>query len=387
MNHRIAARIALFAVAWTAAAAVTGATPAQMQAILQEGSGGPEVLHLRSIAVPEPAAGQVLIRVYAASVNPIDWKMRSGYRPAVPPPAGNAPGAGAGAPPPGGSGAAPSGPAAGAPPGDGAAPAARIPGMDVAGVIERVGPGVTQFKPGDAVFSMIGRGIAGLNGAYAQYTLAPLDNVVAKPKNLSYAEAAGLGTTGMTAARILGRVGLASGQRLLVTGVAGGVGSAVAQIARARGAHVIGTASARHARYLESIGVEEVVDYTQGPFEERVKDVDVVIDTVGGETAARALKTLRRDGSFGTVAGRVDPALCAAAGVNCAAGGPPGSGEPSEGELLRQVAELAAAGRFRVHVDRTFPLARAADAQEYNRAGHTEGKVILVVDAQQATRR
>jgi NADPH:quinone reductase-like Zn-dependent oxidoreductase len=385
MNHRIAARIALFAVTWTAAAAVPAATPARMQAILQEGNGGPEVLHLRSVAIPEPAAGQVLIRVYAASVNPIDWKLRSGYRPAGSPPAGNAPGAGA--PPPGGGGAVPSGPAAGAPPGDGAAAAARIPGLDVAGVVEKVGPGVTQFKPGDAVFSMIGRADFGLNGAYAQYTLAPLDNVVAKPKNLSYAEAAGLGTTGMTAARILARVGVASGQRVLVTGAAGGVGSAVAQIARARGAHVIGTASARHARYLGSIGVEEVVDYTQGPFEDKVKDVDVVIDTVGGETATRALETLRRGGSFGTVAGRVDPALCTAAGVSCAAGGPPGSGEPSEGELLRQVAELAAAGRFRVHVDRTFPLARAADAQEYNRAGHTEGKVILVVDAQQATRR
>ncbi|MFO1402540.1 MAG: NADP-dependent oxidoreductase [Steroidobacteraceae bacterium] len=369
MDHRIVARIAALAAAWAAAAAVAGATPAQMQAIMQEGSGGPEVLHLRSIAVPEPAAGQVLIRVYAASVNPIDWKMRSGYRPAVPPPAGGAQATGA------------------PPPGDAGAPAARIPGLDVAGVVEKVGQGVTQFKAGDAVFSMIGRGIGGLNGAYAQYALAPVDNVVAKPPNLSYAEAAGLGTTGMTAARILARVGLADGQRLLVTGVAGGVGSAVAQIARARGAHVIGTASARHLRYLGSIGVEDVIDYTQGPFEERIKDVDVVVDTVGGDTAARALKTLRRGGSFGTVAGRADPALCTAAGVNCAAGGPPGSGEPGEGELLRQVAALAASGRFHVHVDRTFPLARAGDAQEYNRAGHTEGKVILVVDARQATRR
>ncbi len=371
MNHRNSWRSASLAIVLAAAGAVYAATPTQMQAIVQEGNGGPEVLHLRSVAVPEPGAGQVLIRVYAAAVNPIDWKMRSGYRPA-----GAAPPASAGAPPA----------SAGAPPGAGGE-VTRIPGADVAGVIEKVGPGVTQFKAGDAVFSMIGRGSLGLNGAYAQFTLAPLDNVVAKPGNLSYAEAAGLGTTGMTAERIIARVGLAAGQRLLVTGVAGGVGSAVAQIARARGAKVIGTASARHGAYLKSIGVEQVIDYTQGPFEEQVHDVDVVIDTVGGDTAVRALKTLRKGGSFGTVAGRVDPAQCAAAGVSCAAGGPPGSGEPSEGELLRRVGGLAAAGRLRVHVDRAYPLERAADAQEYNRAGHTQGKVILLVDAAHATRK
>lgn len=358
MNRCKAFGIALFLGALAAPGALPAATPAQMRAIVQEGNGGPEVLQLRHVAVAEPAAGQVLIRVYAAAVNPVDWKLRTGFRPMSAP-----------APAPGGA----------------ATDAARIPGLDVAGVIEKVGSGVTQFRPGDAVFSMIGRGITGLNGSYAQFALAPADNVVAKPKNLSFAEAAGLGTVGMTAARIVARVGLTSGQRVLVTGVAGGVGSAVAQIARARGAQVTGTASARHNAYLKSIGVENVIDYTQGPFEEKIRDVDAVIDTVGGDTATRSLQTLRRGGSFGTVAGRVDPALCAAAGVNCAAGGPAGSGEPSEGELLRQVADLAAAGRFRVHVDRTFPLERAADAQEYNRAGHTEGKVILIVDAAHAT--
>ena len=363
--------------------AAHGATPATMRAIVQQGNGGPEVLHLQMLPVREPGAGQVLIRVYAAGVNPIDWKMRRGGMgpppgAAEPPPAAGGPPPGAGAPPPG----------AGAPPGAGPPsgmpmPGPRIPGLDVAGVVENLGPGVTAFKVGDPVFAMIGRSIDGLNGAYAEFALAPADNVVAKPRNFSFAEAAGIGTAGMTAAKIIGRAGVDKGQRVLITGVAGGVGSAAAQIARARGAHVIGTASGRHAAFLRSIGVDEVIDYTQAPFEEQVHDVDVVIDTVGGDTAQRALKTLRKGGSFATVAGRMATEQCTAAGVRCAEAGPPQPGE-SEGAMLRQVAALAAEGRFRVHVDKVYPLERAADAQEYNRDGHTEGKVILAVDARHA---
>jgi NADPH:quinone reductase-like Zn-dependent oxidoreductase len=144
---------------------------------------------------------------------------------------------------------------------------------------------------------------------------------------------------------------------------------------------VIGTASARHNAVLKSIGVDEIVDYTQGPFEDKVQDVDAVMDTVGGDTASRSLKTLKKGGTFSTVAGRVGPALCAAAAVTCiAGGGPPGPGnappsnEASEGELLRQVGALAAAGKFVVHVDKDFPLERAADAQDFNREGHTQAR-------------
>jgi len=144
---------------------------------------------------------------------------------------------------------------------------------------------------------------------------------------------------------------------------------------------VIGTASARHNAVLKSIGVDEIVDYTQGLFEDKVQDVDAVMDTVGGDTASRSLKTLKKGGTFSTVAGRVDPALCAAAAVTCiAGGGPPGPGnapplnEASEGELLRQVGALAAAGKSVVHVDKDFPLERAADAQDFNREGHTQAR-------------
>jgi NADPH:quinone reductase-like Zn-dependent oxidoreductase len=327
----------------------------------------------------------VLIRVYAAAVNPVDWKMRNGMnrgggapRGEGGPPGGGAPGAGG---PPG----APPGAGPGGPPGGGSTTA--IPGMDVAGVVEKLGSGVTNVKVGDAVFSMLGRGVGGMNGGYSQYALAPSGNVVAKPKNITYAQAAGLGTAGMTGVRAVNGANVSKGQKVLILGVAGGVGSAAAQIAKARGATVVGTASARHNAYLKTIGVDQVIDYTKGSFEDQVKNVDVVINTVTGDSAERSLKTLKKGGTFASVAGNVAADKCAAAGVKCAAGGPPGPGGPSEGDMLAEVGKLVSAGKYGVNVDKTFPLEKAADAQIYSFDGHAEGKIILIVDAANANKK
>lgn len=364
------------------------AVPTDMQAIIHTGTGGLETLKLQTVPVRQPEAGQVLIKVYAAAVNPVDWKMLGGRRGGPPggggggaggPPGGGAApaaGGGAGGPPAGGGGA-------GGPPGGGASTES-IPGMDVAGVVVAVGSGVTSVKPGEAVFSMIGRGVSGLNGSYAQYTLAPATNVIAKPRNLTFEQAAGLGTVGMTAMRSVMTANIKKGDRVLVNGAAGGVGSSVVQIARARGATVIGTASARHDKYLKSIGVSKVVDYTKGPVADQVKDVDVVIDTVGGNSVDDVIKTLKKGGTFLSVAAFGVNAKCAAAGVTCAGGGRPGAGGPSEGDLLGEVAKLASAGKFSVHVDKTFPLADASAADAYSRGGHAEGKIILVADKAKA---
>lgn len=347
----------------------SAATPTEQHAIVQTGYGGPEVLNYQSVPVLQPGENQVLIRIYAAAVNPVDWKMRQGLR--RPPPAG-APGG-----PPGAGGA-------GGPPAGGAPPQS-IPGLDVAGVIEQVGPGVSSLKVGDKVFSMIGRGpVNGLNGAYSQFVIAPAANVVAKPSNFTFEQAAGIGTAGMTAERTILQTKLSKGQRVLITGVAGGVGSSTAQIALALGAHVVGTASPRHASFLKSIGVTDVVDYSDGNWEEKIKNIDVVIDTVGGDTPDRALTTLKSGGTFASVAGAASADKCAALGVTCLGGGPPGPGGPTEGDMLGAVAKLAAEGKFKVHVDLTYPLEQAAEAQEYNRAGHSEGKDILIVDAARA---
>src|SRR5277367_6119798 len=229
------------------------ATPAEQHAIVQTGNGGPEVLNYQSVPVLQPGENQVLVRIYAAAVNPVDWKMRLGM----------------GRPPPGGApGAPPGAPAPAGPPG-GRAPAQSIPGLDIAGVIEQVGPGVTTARVGEKVFSMIGRGpVNGLNGAYSQFVIAPAANVVAKPANFTFEQAAGIGTAGMTGERTIVQTKLSKGQRVLITGVAGGVGSSAAQIALALGANVVGTASPRHADFLKSIGVTDVVDYTDGKWED-----------------------------------------------------------------------------------------------------------------------
>lgn len=327
------------------------ATPESMQAIVQRGTGGPEVLHLETVPVPQPGPGQVLLRVYAAGVNPVDWRMRLPVQGGVEPPP-------------------------------------RIPGFDVAGVVEATGPGVTSLRVGDAVFSMIGRvRVEGLNGGYAEFVVAPVENTVPKPSTMTFAEAAGLGTVGMTAARTLSAAGVGMGTRLFVNGISGGVGSTVAQMAKARGAHVIGTASARHHEYLRSLGVDELVDYRTVRFEDVVRDMDAVIDAVGAEEATRAIRVLRRGGILVSIAGNPPAGACEAAGISCPGPGPmagmQGEG-PTEGDFLRAAAAVAEAGRLAIRIDASFPLAEAGAAQEENRDGGTAGKIILVVDPRRA---
>lgn len=333
--------------------------PTTQMAIVQTGNGGPEVLNLEPVPVLDPGPGQVLIKIHAAAVNPVDWKMREGYR------GGQAP--------------------VGTPPPD--APPARIPGYDAAGTVAKIGAGVVGLNVGDPVFTMIGRmEVDGLNGSYAQYALAFAERVMAKPEGLTFAEAAGMATVGLTAARILSPMNVQPGQRVFVNGVAGGVGSSVAQIAKASGAVVIGTASARHHEYLRSIGVDEIVDYTKVDFETVIDPVDVYVETVNAEIAARGLGILKPGGKIGSAVGFPPQELCEAASVDCPVPGPPGGPPPpgasglTEVDLLERVRQLAAAGQYRVNVSKTFPLAEAAAAQEYNREGHTTGKVALIVD-------
>ena len=167
----------------------------------------------------------------------------------------------------------------------------------------------------------------------------------------------------------------------MITGAAGGVGSIAAQAAKVRGAYVIGTASGRRAAYLRSIGVDEMIDYTTGNFEDKVKNVDVVIDTVGGDTTDRAFKTIKQGGYFVSVATRNIEAKCSAAGVRCPARfNAFDVGRP----IFEEVGKLADSGRLSVHIDKSFPLARAADAQIYSEQGRTQGKISLVVDAAHA---
>jgi NADPH:quinone reductase-like Zn-dependent oxidoreductase len=325
------------------------ATPTEQQAIVQTGTGGPEVLKLQTVPVLEPAANEVLIRVYAAAVNPADTKSRTGTSSSRPAPGATLP--------------------------------SIIAGGDVAGVVEKLGSGVTGLKAGDPVFAIVTHPPGRLNGAYAQFAVASIAAVVPKPRNITFSQAAGLGIAGVTGVRTVVATRVAQGQRVLITGVAGGVGSTAAQAAKARGAYVIGTASAQHNAYLRSIGVDEVIDYTRGKFEEQVRDVDAVIDTVGADTAERAMTSLRKGGMYISVGGHDLDAKCVEAGVICVKGG---SAISNDRSVFEEVASLAASGKLKVKIDRSYPLANAAQAQSYSELGHTEGKIVLIVDAAKA---
>ncbi|MGE0581909.1 MAG: NADP-dependent oxidoreductase [Steroidobacteraceae bacterium] len=328
----------LLAIGWLAATAPAMAAD-DMLAVRMHAIGGPGVLRLERVPVPQPAAGQVRIKVVAAGVNPVDWKIRErGFGRTI------------------------------------SADSPWIPGYDVAGTIDAVGEGVSGWQVGDAVVASLQRAA---QGGYAEFAIAPAEDVARAPARWSLETAAGLPTVGTTVWRYLILAGgLAKGERVLVQGGAGGVGSVAVQVAKARGAWVIATASAHNAEYLKSIGADEVIDYRAAPFEARVSDVDIVFDTVGGDTLARSVAVVRPGGRLVTIAGQPDTGTCDAARIRCIGGGPrPGS----LGDPLREIVALADAGRLALHIERVFPLEQAAQAQELNRLGHTRGKIVLRV--------
>ena len=310
-----------------------------MRAIRQESLGSPEVLRLVDVPSPEPAPTEVLGRVAAAGVNPVDWKTRA------------------------------SGGFLGEPP--------FTVGWDVAGVVAAVGAGVTRFAVGDRVFGMprFPREAA----AYAEYVTSPSRQLTSIPDRLSDVEAAALPLGALTAWQALvdtARVG--PGQRVLIQAAAGGVGHLAVQVAKSQGAYVIGTARAAQHDFVRELGIDEAIDYTQQDVGETVRDVDVVLDLVGGETGLRSLPVLRDGGLLIAVPSRSDvEPLRKAAGdrvrVTAILVEPDRTG-------MDAVAALAEEGALRAHVARTFPLAEAARAHELGESGRTGGgKLVLSV--------
>ena len=307
-----------------------------MRAIQQMSLGGPEVLELADVPRPEPGPTEVLVRVTAAGVNPVDWKVR-------------ARGGFLGEPP-------------------------FTVGWDVAGVVEELGRGVTRFAPGDRVFGMprFPRAAA----AYAEYVTAPSRQLARIPDGLGDVEAAALPLAGLTAWQALVETAdVGDGARVLIPAAAGGVGHLAVQIAKARGAYVVGTARAEKHAFLASLGADEAVDYTTETVEARVRDMDVVFDLIGGGTAEGALATLRDDGMLVTVTGSAEELRELAAGRVHVAGllvEPDRLG-------MEALATLVAEGALRPHVAATFPLADASRAHEAGETGRTQGKLVLTV--------
>ncbi|MET1074003.1 MAG: NADP-dependent oxidoreductase [Umezawaea sp.] len=312
-----------------------------MKAITQHAFGGPEVLVVAEVDRPTPLPTEILVRVHAAGVNPVDWKTRSGSGMAG---------------------------VLGEPP--------FILGWDVSGVVEEVGFGVTTVKPGDEVYGMPWFPRAA--SAYAEYVTAPSRHFALKPAGISHVEAAALPLAVLTAWQALvDTAHVEAGHRVLVHAAAGGVGHLAVQIAKAKGAHVIGTASAGKHEFLRSIGVDEVVDYTTTRFEDVVSGVDVVIDLVGGENAVRSVKTLRPGGILVAIPSGLQEGVAEAAeaaGVRST----PFLVEPDHAALA-EIAALVDSGKIRVAIEAVLPLADAGKAHELGEAGRSTGKIVLSV--------
>ncbi|MEU8755882.1 NADP-dependent oxidoreductase [Streptomyces chartreusis] len=310
-----------------------------MRAISQDVLGGPEVLKEVQIERPAPRPNEVLVRVRAAGVNPTDWKHRE------------------------------NGGFLGEPP--------FVLGWDVSGVVEAVGIGVAAFRPGDEVFGMLPYPFG--HGSHAEYVIAPVRALTHKPSVIGHTEAGALPLVSLTAWQALTEHSdVRPGQRVLIHAAAGGVGHVAVQIAKARGAYVIGTASAGKHEFLRGLGADEVIDYRETDFTEAVKDVDVVLDTLGGETSVRSLRVLRPGGvvvsilpvgsdEFGEEAERLGVRAVRMLLDADRAG-------------MQAIAELVEQGKLRPEIAGTFPLADAAEAHALGETGRTTGKLVLTVD-------
>jgi NADPH:quinone reductase-like Zn-dependent oxidoreductase len=301
-----------------------------MQAVVVHETGSPDVLRLEDVDRPEPGDGEVLVRVFAASVNPVDWKYRLGLAPRELP---------------------------------------TVLGNDVSGVVEV--SRAEGFAEGDEVF-----GIAA-SGGYAELATSPAGMIARKPARVSHAQAAGIPVAGMTAWQALfDRGALQRGQTALIAGAPGGVGHFAVQFAAHAGARVIGTGSSRNREFVLGLGADEYVDYTVQDVAEAVSDADVAFDTVGGETTGSLVAAVSEGGILVAIAGPPPEQAAQERGVRAELL----VMSPSSQQLTR-IAELVAAGEVHVEIAETLPLGEVRRAHELSEAGHVRGKIILTVSS------
>lgn len=307
-----------------------------MRVITQHTFGGPEVLTIEDAPDPQPLPTEVLVRVKAIGIGPLESRVRAGEFPMQPP---------------------------------------FTLGWDISGVVEAA-PHTWRLRPGDEVFGM--PLFPRMASAYAELVSAPALHLARKPASLSYVEAAALPGVGLTAWQgLVDLAGVSEGDRVLVHGGGGGVGHVAIQIAKALGAHVITTASRSKQEFVESLGADEVVDYTTVDFAETVRDVDVVLDTIGGSTVERSLAVLRPGGHLVTAVADDDVELAAryeAAGMQFS-----GIVVDPDPVGLKGLVDLVEQGRLEVHVQETFAFEDVVEAHRRLDAGHLQGKLVLTL--------
>jgi len=333
-----------------------------MKAIRQHEFGGPDVLRYEDAPIPDLRAGEVLVRVHAVGLNPPDWYLRDGYK--MLPPEWR--------------------------------PPVQFPvilGTDVSGVVAAVADGVEDVSVGDDVYAMVRfpSGLAGDSRAYAEYVTVPASEVARKPSGIDHVQAAAAPMSLLTAWQFMIELGHdepnplqpnrhepvpLEGKTVLVNGAAGGVGHFAVQIAKWKGARVIATASGKNEALLRDLGADEFVDYAKTTPEDLIRDVDLVIDSVGGPTTGRFLRTLQRGGALFPVfpLGFSGAEAAETLGVTVST-----TQVRSSGVQLKEVGPLLDDGTIRVVIDSTFPLADARKAHERAAKGHIQGKIVLTV--------
>ena len=319
-----------------------------MKAIRIHEFGGPEVMKIEEIERPVPASDEILVKVFASGINPVDWAVRKG---------GN----------------------------DFLKPHLKLPmtlGWDAAGIVEETGSNVTGFKKGDEVYGV--PNFPGSNGSYAEYCAAKENRFAIKPKSISFNEAAGVPLVGLVAwAGIFESGKLKPGQRTLIHGASGGVGSFAVQFAKAKGAYVIGIASAGNLEFLKEIGADEVIDYKKQKFEELVENIDVVFDASPLRDESQRLKSvmvLKNSGILVSV--NIDfpfseTVLQALSKKN--AKGELLYGEMNHRDWLNEIAQLIDDGKVKVIISKVYPLEQIAEAHKESETFHVRGKLVLEI--------
>lgn len=323
-------------VALTCALNVASAQTRQpmMRAVVVNENGGPEVLKYQDAPRPEPKDDEILVRVMAAAVNPVDSYVRQGRFLK-----GNLP---------------------------------MVIGDDIAGVVEKTGAKANKFKSGDAVYCYLSvmRG-----GGYAEYAIAKESETALKPKNINFEEAAAVPLAGTTAWQaLIDDAKLGAGQTVLIHGGSGGVGSFAIPIAKARGAKVIATASTAHQATLKQLGVDQAIDYNTTKFEDVVKEVDLVLNCVRADALGRSYGVVKKGGAIVSITDEPDQAECARHGLTCSR-----MGANPDAKVLEELTKLIEAGKMKPIVSQTFPLAEASKAHQQIETRHTLGKIVLKV--------
>jgi NADPH:quinone reductase-like Zn-dependent oxidoreductase len=309
---------------------------AMEEAVRIDTFGSREVMKFRKLPVPTPGPNEILLKVKAASINPVDWKIREGLYPAV--------------------------------------KSDKLPyvlGRDVSGVAEACGTETTGHQMGDQIYAMLGFD----RGAYAEHVIVKGNEAAPKPRSIDYLAAAGVPLAGLTAWQGLFRHGeLKAGQRVLIHGGSGGVGHFAVQFAKAKGAHVITTVSEKHIEFVREIGADEVVDYKRQKFEDMVREVDVVFDLIGGETRERSWPVLKKGGIL--VSTMMEPFNEKPRELGMRA---ERYTVQENGEELREIGSLIDAGKVKPKISKVFDFHEVGSAFEYIEKGDTEGKVVLKV--------